>query len=426
MNVNITFTADRPDCVYKIGETASLTLAASREDGSELHEGVLRITLDNYGARVFEERDVDLSKDSPVRLEATRATPGFTRVTVTSRTPGLEVAANPGNPAGAYVFGVAFSPEEIRPGTPFPDDFAAFWADAIRKFEETVPVDLSIEPVPERSAGECYYWRVSFGTCGGRRVYGWLSEPKADGLYPVRVNVPGAGIGAIETEERPDRVTLTMNVHSYRQPEGSSPEAEAERQRLYAGQDEEFAKPNGVPRYCQAGIHKSREDYFYYASILGINRAVNWLAARPKCDPAHFDYYGVSQGGGFGLMLAALNPHITRSCIFVPAITDLLGSNVEGRQSGWPQLIENQPPENREAARKWAPYYCGANFARLIRRPIRFAVGFADMPCAPHSVYAAYNVCPSPDKAILHGIGMGHGVYGEIYIALDKWLAESK
>lgn len=423
MNIAITIAADKADCVYKSGEIASLTLSAFGEDGTAVREGVVHVRIDNYGARVAEERDVDLAAKNPVRLMATRATPGFARISVSSRTTGMEVVNNAGNPAGTHVFGIAFSPGEIRPGTPYPDDFMDFWKDAVRKLDETVPVDPQMELVSGRSAGSCNYWRVSFATYGGRRVFGWLSEPKAGGRHPVRINVPGAGIGACGTWEDANRITLTMNVHSYRQPEGDTPEAAAERQRLYEAQDEQYAKPNAVPRYCQAGIHKSREDYFYYASILGLNRAVNWLAARPECDLSAFDYNGTSQGGGFGLMLTALNRHITRSCIFVPAITDLLSSKVEGRQSGWPQIIENQAPENRAAAEKWAPYFCGTNFARQIRCPIRFVVGFCDMACAPHAVYSAYNVCPSTDKAILHGVGMGHGVFDHFYAELDQWLS---
>ena len=422
MNIKINVVADKADCVYRAGETASLTLTATLADGGEAREGVVHIRVDNYGSRVSMERDVDLAKENPVQLTATRATPGFERITVSSRTPGLEIVWNPGNPAGAYVFGVAFSPEEIRPGTPCPDDFMDFWKDAIRRLDETVPADPQMELVPERSTGPCNYWRVSFATFGGRRVYGWLSEPKARGRHTVRINVPGAGIGACGTEENPNCISLTMNVHSYRQPEGDTPEAAAERQRLYELQDEQYARPCGAPRYCQAGIHRSREDYFFYASILGINRAVNWLASRPECDLSSFHYRGTSQGGGFGLILTALNGHITRSWIAVPAITDLLSFKVEGRQSGWPEIIENQAPENREAAERWAPYFCGANFARQIRCPIRFVVGFCDMACAPHAVYGAYNVCPSSDKAILCGVGMGHGVYGHFYTELDQWL----
>lgn len=413
--------ADKPGCVYQAGETAFLAVSAAFVDGGEAHEGVLHIRLDNFGECIFEERNVDLARENPIRLAVTRATPGFMRVSVSSATPGIEILENQGNPVGAFFFGVAFSPEKIRPATSCPEDFAHFWKDAIRRLHENVPADPRMELVPERSTGPCDYWRVSFATCGGRRVYGWLSEPKAEGAYPVRVTVPGAGIGEWAAGEDPARVNLTMTVHTYRQPDGDTSEAAEARRRLYDGQNAKFARPCGVPGYFQAGIHRSREDYFYYAALLGINRAVNWLAQRPKCDLSAFCYSGTSQGGGIGIMLAALNRHITSGAVFVPAITDLLGFKVEGRQSGWPELVENQLPENRAAAEQWAPYFDGANFARLITCPIRFVVGFCDAVCPPHSVYSAYNVCPSPDKAIVHGIGMGHTVFDRLYRELDDW-----
>ena len=63
----------------------------------------------------------------------------------------------------------------------------------------------------------------------------------------------------------------------------------------------------------------------------------------------------------------------------------------------------------------------GANFAARIRTPIAIEVGFGDNVCPPQCGYAAYNVCPSRDKQILHGIGQGHAVSGEMYGRLAKW-----
>jgi cephalosporin-C deacetylase-like acetyl esterase len=244
--------------------------------------------------------------------------------------------------------------------------------------------------------------------------------PVGKGPFPVRVNVPGAGIGACGTTASDNEITLTMNVHSYPQPD--TPE---ERDEAYKAQDERFAAPRGVARYCHAGIHLSREDYFFYASLLGINRAVNWLWAHPKADRADFTYSGTSQGGGFGLMLTGLNGHFTRSCIFVPAICDHLGHRVEGRESGWPKLIDAQRPENRAAAERNAPYFDGASFATRITCPVRVVVGFSDQHCPPASGYAAYNCIPSADKAILHGIGMGHGAFQRFYDELGVWVRQS-
>ena len=397
---------DHADAVYSCGEKAVFTVKAVGDGGAPITNGFVTAALDNFGSRKIVERRIDLSKENPFRLEGTLDKPGFLRARLSGA--GCE----------GRVFGVGFSPEGIRPGAPNPPDFDAFWADAVKRLDETVPVDARLELVPEKSKGPCNYYRVSFATYGGRRVYGWLSEPKdLTRKWPVRLSVPGAGIGASGTGSGAGAIFLTMNVHSYQQPETT----QEERKARYDAQDAQYAKPNGVARYCQAGIHKSREDYFYYASILGINRAVNWLAARPECDLSDFSYSGTSQGGGFGLYLCGLNKHITKGCIFVPAITDLLGDVVDGRQSGWPRIIEAQKAENRAAAAKNAPYFDAANFARRITIPVRVVVGFADQTCAPCAVYAGYNVIPSKDKKILHGIGMGHGVNREFYQRLAAW-----
>ena len=411
----VNFRADRATCVYEAGETAKLSVTVAETNGVALTSGRVRLVVDNFGNVRSEEREIDLAAGNPFEVRVSRAEPGFARLTVTP--------ADPAQKLDGGVFGVGFSPEKIVSGTPEPADFDAFWSEAIAKLDRTVPVDAQMELVPEKSKGERNYYRVSFATCQGRRVYGWLSEPKdlSGGPFPVRVSVPGAGIGALGVEGDGKTVALLMNVHTYPQPEDDGPYDGGERRRLYDAQDARYAKPNGVARYCQAGIHRSREDYFYYASILGINRAVNWLAARPECDRGDFTYAGTSQGGGFGLMLTALNSHITKSCIFVPAITDLLGFRVGDRQSGWPRIIEAQRPENRAAAERWAPYFCGVNFARRIRVPIRFVAGFADNTCSPNAVYSAYNACPSADKGIFDGIGMGHRVFGDFYTYLGAW-----
>lgn len=62
--------------------------------------------------------------------------------------------------------------------------------------------------------------------------------------------------------------------------------------------DATLAARFGAPRYCQAGITESREDYFFYPVILGIDRAVDWVAARPDVDKSRFRYQGIGNGIG--------------------------------------------------------------------------------------------------------------------------------
>lgn len=419
--------ANRVNGRYAVGETAVVTFTAVGTNGLPLTEGKLRVSLDNFGRRKVSERTVDLSKENPFTVSTTKETPGFMRCTV-GGVDGVTTRSNADWVKGPYVYGVGFDVEKIASGTPDPADFDAFWSQAIAACEREVPLDPRLERMPEKSTADVDYFRVSFATVQGRRVYGWMSRPGdlAKGPYPVRVSVPGAGIGALGVSVEKGAVHFLLNVHSYPQLEDGGEKNGGARKAKYDAQDREFAAPRGVKRYCQAGIHESREAYFYYATILGVNRAVNWLAAQPWCDRADFTYSGTSQGGGFGLVLTALNRNFTRSCIFVPALTDLLGFKVEDRQSGWPQIIEAQKPENRAAAERWAPYFCGVNFARRIHVPIRFVVGFSDNTCSPNAVFAAYNACPSADKAILDGLAMGHNVYGDFYAYLAAWQKCSK
>lgn len=414
-NVSFKVAMNHPDCVYACGEEAIFNVSVLDAKGVPMKTGSLEATVDNFGEKKVAERTIDLAQENPFVLKAKKDIPGFLRLQVKSRTKDLVVSANKGQ-GGPFVWGVAYDPAKIRPGASNPADFDAFWADAVKKLDETVPLDPRMEEIPSKSNAQRTYYKVSFATCGDRRVYGWLSLPKAKGKFPVDVSVPGAGIGALGTGGDAHRISFTMNVHSYAQPD-----TDAERQAAYKAQDEKYAAPRGVARYCQAGIHLSREDYFYYASLLGINRAVNWLWARPEVDRTHFTYSGTSQGGGFGLMLTGLNGHFTRSCIFVPAITDLLGFRQDNRQSGWPRIIEAQKPENKASAEKWAPYFDGVNFAARITCPVRVVAGFSDCVCTPCGVYAAYNLIPSKDKKIVHGLGMGHSVYSEFYRDLGAW-----
>jgi len=180
----------------------------------------------------------------------------------------------------------------------------------------------------------------------------------------------------------------------------------------------------GVPRYCMSGA-AARETYLYYRILLGINRGVNWLAARPDVDKTRFVYTGTSQGGGFGFYLCGLNKNFTKGVMHVPALTDLLGFQ-KGRDSGWPKLIENVTPEQKEAAIRTAPYFDGAHFAPRITCPVRVSVGFIDETCPPAAVYSSYNALRVKDKAIRHGFGMPHKVFPQIYEQLDQQWARQK
>ena len=396
-------TSDHEDATYKLGEQAVFTVKVLDASGAPVKSGRVKWNLNNFGAKVFASGEEDLSANGGTfTVKGAQTEPGFLRLDVT------EVGKKP----SAAKWGVAFEPKKIVPGTPYPDDFMDFWRSAIAKYDREVTYELRIPSTQ------------------GRYVWGYFSEPvdKTKGPFPLHVSVPGAGPSSWGCSMGGNAMYLKVNVHYYDPVVlKGEPHKSAKCLSVQKEEDQAYAKkyPVKTVRYTQCGIAASREDYFYYGVILAANRAVDWAASRPGVDPKHVRYTGGSQGGGFGLILTGLNKHIRLAYIGVPALTDLLGDRVSSREAGWPRLIDAQLPENREAASKNAPYFCGVNFARQIDVPVGFVVGFIDTVCPPHAGYAAYNVCPSKKKAIFDSIGWGHDASkGRGGPALTKWISE--
>ena len=404
--------SDHADCLYRLGEEATFTVTAVGSDGAKATAGEVNVALDNFGPKNQLRRKVDLARENPFVLKGRLDEPGFLRLTLTGE-------------GASKVWGVGYEPTKIVKGSPSPADFDAFWANARAKLAKEVPLDAQMTRVAERSTKDFDYYRISFATFG-RRVYGYMSVPtdKARAPYPVELEVAAAGFGDWTNQMggSADRIRVFFSVYPW------APHWDWKALGLasaYGYMNDACLRKYGARDYCVAGLSKSREEHFFYPVLLGIDRAVDWLAARPDVDRSRFWYQGTSQGGGFGFYLTGLNPAFTRAALFVPAITDTMGY-LKGRQSGWPQPVERHPDGDRAAVAKNAAYFDGANFASRIRCPVRVAVGFADVTCAPCAVYAAYNAIPVADKGIVHGFGMGHSCFPKFYQELRTWLASAE
>lgn len=402
---------DHTNLLYRIGETATFTVTVTDTNGVPVKEGVIPLTLDNFGPKVQVNRQVDLSAGNPFAVTGRLDEPGFLRLTVP-----LKGERKP------FVWSVGYEPEKIRKGSPSPEDFDEFWASARAKLSKEVPADVQVSRIAERSTEAFDYYRISLATYG-RRVYGYMSVPtdKTKAPFAAEFQVAAAGFGGWTNDMKgqSDRIQVFFSVYPF-EPDWRWQKTGLEKK--YDAMNRACREKFGESvNYCRSGISESCEDYFFYPVLLGIDRAVDWVAARPDVDKDRFWYQGTSQGGGFGFYLTGLNRHFTRAVMFVPAITDTLGF-LKGRQSGWPQIVESNGPACRERVLRYAPYFDGANFASRIRCPVRVVVGFADTTCAPCAVYAAYNEIRVKDKGILHGFGMTHDCFGNLYTKGFKWL----
>jgi cephalosporin-C deacetylase-like acetyl esterase len=378
-------------------------------------EGKKFAQLDNFGTSVLTNLPFNVDTTGVAfTVSGTLTEPGFLRLTL----PPTENGRN-----DPFVFSVGFEPEKIVKGSPSPVDFDRFWADEKARLAREVPLDPIVVRVPERSTADFNFYRISFATFG-RRVHGYMSVPadRSKAPFPVDFGVNAAGFGdwTNEMQGEKDSIRVQFSVYPF-PPDWKWRENGLEAK--YKAMDAAVRAKYATPRYCHAGIAEAREEYFFHSVILGIDRAVDWLAARPDVDRSNFRYEGTSQGGGFGFYLCGLNRTFTRAVFYVPAITDTMGY-LKGRDSGWPKIVENNSstPARRAAAERWAPYFDGANFASRIVCPVRVTVGFSDTTCPPCAVYAAYNEIKSADKAIVNGIGMTHSCFGRFYKTLGKWV----
>lgn len=400
-----TIANDHANLRYRSGENAVFNVTVADTNGVKASSGEVTAVLDNFGYEKFASLKFDLAKDNPFVVTGRLVEAGFLRLTVS------------GKDVSTRVSSVAYEPELIRAGTDRPDDFMAYWMNEKKRLERDVPPDVKVTPLPERSKDRWNVSAISFATFGGKRMYGFISVPKdkAKSPFPVRFSVPGAGPSSLGPALLPGVISVVMNVHSY---DPLSGDVKA----LHNAHNKKLCEKWNVPGYATSGVSGKREDYFFHDVILGIDRALDWVAARPDVDRRRIVYGGTSQGGAFGLILAGLNKNISRLAAHVPGLCDMLGRRA-GRQSGWPQICKCQrTDEARAAAEKIAPYFDAAHFASYITCPVRMTVGFTDGCCAPASVYAAFNAIPSRDKKMFDGLGMGHTVRYDLYHKCDKWL----
>jgi cephalosporin-C deacetylase-like acetyl esterase len=407
--VGFKFESDRSDCLYKLGDEAVITVTATNGAGEAVKVGSARVEWNNYGRRnLGVVKEWNFAEKNPLVVRGSLDKPGFMRLRVRGKdSEGAQIGG---------LWGVGFEPEKIRPASARPADFDEFWENAIARFNKEVPINASMEKDEAESAKGAYdCWRLTFATVpAGRVIRGQLTVPRGKGPWPVLMNVPGAGSGSWGFTRMPGRAYLTLNVLDYpRVPNGKD-----DVKKLYADQNIAWGSKGGMGRtwYFEGDVTKGCEEFFYYGAILGINRAVDYVAALPFIDARDFRYSGQSQGGAFGIILAALNKHLTRAQIGEPAITDISGFLADKRQSGWPMLPEKfEGKPCYDGLMKILPYFDCAHFAPRIKIPTRWYVGFIDELCPPHAVWAGYNCLSTADKKMLNFPGLGHGVPSQLY-----------
>lgn len=372
----ISITTDRADARYNAGEEVTFTVTPD----TSCPNAKLNAILSLDGGKVLSSTQIDSDKGATITGKLD--TPGVLQLRVRGVVGGKRVNV---------ISGAAFDPEKITPGEPAPADFDEFWKNEIAKAAK-IQLDPQVTKLDKYCTDAYNCYEISTAAPGGR-VYGYLTIPVKPNAVPLLVSIDASGSGRnspVIKQFGNRKAVLWLNVHSY---SPSLPHAE---------RNKAFKSINTpVPYYMSGNV--DREKYYFHRTLLGFNRMLDYVITRPEIDSGKVGLFGVSQGGGLGLMLTALNPNIKGVCVSIPALCDHHAFK-QGRYPGWPRLVNRK----NLATSICAGYYDAANFCKNIKVPVWVIAGLADTTCPPSSICAAFNAIPGAEKFLILEPGMGH------------------
>lgn len=374
--IELKVVTDRPDAFYKVGETVRFDIDAT-QDGQPMATGTVQCSFSKDGVEPKRDERIDI-KNGKGQVTGSLGEPGFLLLKVLTLDLKTSVLA-----------GAAFSPLEIKPSLPVPDDFDAFWS-AQKAALAKVEMKSTLSPVKSSYAKvDAFDTQV---TCLGAPVSGYFGRPKdaKPKSCPAILFVHGAGVGdsslgVVAWSEREGGM-LSMDINAHGSPNGKPKE-------FY----EQLAQ-NELRDYRFQG-RDDREKCYFKGMFLRVIRAIDFLTSQPEWDGKTMIVYGGSQGGFQAFAAAGLDSRVTFFCAGVPAGCDHTGI-VAGRINGWPKLVTILPDGKPvEAELQTARFFDNVNFARRTKcQGAAVTVGFIDTVCPPSSVYAAYNALTVPKK----------------------------
>jgi cephalosporin-C deacetylase-like acetyl esterase len=398
--IKVIVAPDHSDWTYKPGENVKFTITVL-QSGNLLKNAVVKYETGPEKMEPQKKDSLPVPNGTLVVDGGTMKGPGFLRCTAFAIVNGKSYRG---------LATAAFNPLQIEPAISNPADFKAFWDNAKSDLAK-IPLDARMTLMPERCTENVNVYHVNLQNFRpGARLYGILCVPKKEGKYPAILQVPGAGVrpytGDIANAEK-GFITFQIGIHGI--PVNMD-------QLVYTN-----LGSGALAGYWNYNLD-DRDRYYYKRVYLGCVRANDFIVSLPQYDGKNLGVTGGSQGGALSIITAALDPRVKYWAAFYPALSDLTGY-LKGRAGGWPHLFDknNLAFNNTKEKINTAGYYDVVNFARQLKVPGIYSMGFNDEVCPPTSMYAAYNVITAPKELFL-ALETGHWTYPEQIEKLTSWL----
>ena len=302
--------------------------------------------------------------------------------------------------------------DRITPAVPRPADFQEFWNRFLKEVGEAPP-QFRLTLQADQPSPEINVWVVQYSGLRGKTISGWYLVPSAcdpplpGNRAPAILYLSGYGARPLDPPTalaRDGYVVLAIDVRGNR----------VDRVRARPFED-----------YCTEGIMSP--DTYVYREIAGhALRGIRFLLAREEIAPDRVAVVGASEGGGVGLILAAVSSDVNAVVAAAPMLCDF---PLSLQSAAWPYAeiarYRDQHSDRAPQIDATLSYFDAANFAPQVKCPVLLTVGFRDRVSLPAAVYGLFNLLPGP-KQIRALTDVGHEGGGDDLWAYGlEWLAET-
>lgn len=269
-----------------------------------------------------------------------------------------------------------------------PADLDAFWDKAVAELAAT-PLEIKDKQLVKSKPG-ADLWKATLIGWQGVPIEAYLSIPKAEGKFPIDINVyPATGID-------PDNVPMSGGaIHLRVSPRGF-------------GTHDADRKPKGSPYVTD---DPDPRNFYVLANVLDWMRGLDWALSQEKADPNRVFLGGGSRGGYLTMMFASADPRISVANAAVPCYADLelmarLGYSSAAADAY--HALYGGSKERQESMRKVWGYFDVANVAHRIKCPIVVEAGMTDEICPAPGIVDAFNRISSEQKFLFLNPEQGH------------------